>query len=116
MRFLLILLLSLPAVVWAQTVVEEDPAPRLYAGKIVVSIDFEGLRGSLREELGYLVEQDVGVAYNPRAVRRTLELLYRLGRFRTVEARVVERPGGVGLVLHVELSPTIARVELQRRV
>lgn len=113
MRFLLILLLSLPAVVWAQTVVEEDPAPRLYAGKIVVSIDFEGLRGSLREELGYLVEQDVGVAYNPRAVRRTLELLYRLGRFRTVEARVVERPGGVGLVLHVELSPTIARVELR---
>lgn len=113
----LLLLVAAPAVVHsaepdkAEAVEESDP--RRFVGENVVSVRFEGLRGAAREELGYLVEQQVGAPYDPRAVRRTLELLFRLGRFESVSARVEARSGGVGLILVVEPSPTIARVQLQ---
>ncbi len=123
MRLLLTVLMLLAGPAWAQeeapapteAAAPERPQPRRYAGSIVQSVRFEGLRSGLREEFIYLVDQKVGAPYDPRAVRRTLELLFRLGRFESVAARVVERPGGVDLVFVVEPSPTTARVELRGR-
>jgi outer membrane protein assembly factor BamA len=114
---LLVLALSLPGSVWAQATAQTElpagPAPRKFVGETVVAVEFRGPSGRFREqELGYLVEQKVGAPYDPRAVRRTLELLFRLGRFENVEARAVPRVGGVALILVLEPSPIIARVEL----
>ena len=101
--WLLTALLLVPALAVAQDVAVEEADPRRFAGERVVEVEFQGLDGALREEFTYLVEQKVGAPYDPSAVRRTLELLFRLGRFEQVEARAEARPTSIPLMPWVTL-------------
>lgn len=90
----------------------EDPTTR-YAGRTVVSVSFQAPVALDTDELRYLIEQEAGRPYSPSAVGRSVELLFRLGQFDEVQARVREVDGGVDLTFVLVPSPRIRRIELR---
>lgn len=88
--------------------------PTAYTGRIVREITVDAPRGVDTDQLAYLVDQPEGEPLNPQAVSRSLELLFRLGQFDSVEAAVVPLPdGSVELVFHLAPSPRIGRLQLR---
>ncbi len=83
-----------------------------FTGRTVVSVEFQAPRGFDTEELRYLVEQAVGEGYRPGDVGRSVELLFRLGQFDDVQARVREVEGGVALTFVLVPSPRIRSIRL----
>ncbi len=91
-----------------------DGQPTAYAGRIVRTVHLETPRGVSASQLAYLVEQDADAPLNPQAVRRSVELLFRLGQFDDVRAEVTPLPdGSLDLAFHLSPSPTIRRLILR---
>jgi len=82
------------------------------SGETVVEVAFEGPSSRASDEYMYLVEQREGRPYDPLAVRRSVELLFRLGQFDDVQARVVDVSGGLRLTFVLVSSPRIAAIRL----
>ena len=83
-----------------------------FSDQIVVEVAFEGLWRLSVDEVRYLVEQVEGQRYDLLAVRRSTELLFRLGQFDDVQARLAEVDGGLRLTFVVVPSPRIARIRV----
>jgi outer membrane protein assembly complex protein YaeT len=83
-----------------------------FSTEVVTEVAFEGLTRLSGEEVRYLVEQVEGELYDPLAVRRSAELLFRLGQFDDVQARVARVQGGVRLTFVLVPSPRIARIRI----
>jgi outer membrane protein assembly factor BamA len=84
-----------------------------WTGRPVAAVRFQAPRGVETEELRYLVEQRPGDPYDPQKVARSLSLLFRLGQFDDVQARVREGVDGLELTFVLVPSPRIGRVLLQ---
>jgi outer membrane protein assembly factor BamA len=82
------------------------------SGKAVVEVVFDGPSRRASAEYMYLVEQEEGGPYDPLAVRRSVELLFRLGQFDDVQARVSEVSGGLRLTFVLVSSPRIRGIRL----
>jgi outer membrane protein assembly factor BamA len=88
--------------------------PTLYAGRIVRAVQLETPKGVSASQLAYLVEQPIGAPLNPQAIRRSVELLFRLGQFDDVSAHVSPLPdGSVEVVFRLIPSPSIGRLALR---
>ncbi len=74
--------------------------PESFRGRRVVSIHFEGEGLTTSEGLGY-VEVRVGDRFSPRAIRRSVKLLYYLGLFGQVRALARAEGDGVGLTFEL---------------
>jgi translocation and assembly module TamA len=107
MRRLLLLLLLLPGLAQAA------PSSADYAGRIVKSVAVEGGRGLDEGSLRYLIEQAEGQPWDVQQVGRSVELIFRLGQFEDVQARVKEVDGGLALTFVVTPAPRIRRVLLK---
>ncbi len=105
---LLLALLLLPTPAAAQ----DADSVTAFTGRTVVDVGFQAPRGVDVEGLRYLIEQRIGEAYRPADVSRSVELLFRLGQFDDVQARVREVDGGVELTFIVVPSPRIRRIAL----
>lgn len=111
-RLLLWLALLAVAVPGVAGAVEVEPTA--YAGRIVRTVHLETPRGVSASQLAYLVEQEVDAPLNPQAVRRSVELLFRLGQFDDVRAEITPLPdGSLDLAFHLAPSPTIGRLALR---
>jgi len=84
-----------------------------HTGRSVVRVGFQAPAGLDTDELRYLIEQEEGRPYHPQRVSRSVELLFRLGQFDDVQARVREVQGGVELTFILVPSPRIRRIELR---
>ena len=102
-------LLLVPAAAGAQ----DGAAVTEFTGRTVVAVGFQAGPGVDVEGLRYLIEQTVGDPYRPADVARSVELLFRLGQFDDVQARVREIDGGVELTFVVVPSPQIRRIALR---
>ncbi|MCO4772233.1 MAG: BamA/TamA family outer membrane protein [Deltaproteobacteria bacterium] len=88
--------------------------PTTFSGRIVRAVHLETPRGVAAAQLAYLVEQPVDEPLNPQAVRRSVELLFRLGQFDDVRADVTPLPdGSVELTFTLSPSPRIGRLALR---
>jgi len=100
--------LGTPMGAWAQDASTE------YSGRIVRAVHLDTPPGVSASQLAYLVEQEVGTPLNPQSVRRSVQLLFRLGQFENVVAGVDVLPdGSVELTFALEPSPRIARLALR---
>lgn len=106
-RLLLLLLMLLPSAALAQGPSEQ------WAGRVVRSVAFDVPPGVDEASLRYLVEQDEGQPYDVRRVGRSVELIFRLGQFDDVQARVREVADGVALTFVVTPAPRIRRIVLR---
>ena len=109
---ILLLLLLLPTSVLA------DGSAADYSGRVVRAIHVQAPADMDEESLRYLVEQAVGQPFDVQGVGRSVELIFRLGQFDDVQARVMERPDGLELTFVVTPAPRIRRILLKgaRRV
>lgn len=76
---------------------EDPPEQAREAAPRVLRIELLGANGNDLEELRHLVVVDEGERLSRRNVRRSVQRLYRTGRFANVEAYAEERVGGVHL-------------------
>ena len=83
-----------------------------WSGQTVVEVAFQGPARLAVDELRYLVEQEEGAAFELLRVRRSTELLFRLGQFDDVQARVAEVEGGLRLTFVLVPSPRIRRIRV----
>jgi outer membrane protein assembly factor BamA len=90
----------------------DDPSREL-RGKRVVDVLFDAPRSVRTDDLRYLVEQAVGEPWDPQAVRRSIELLYRLGNFDAVSARARPHGDGVDLIFALDASERNVGVRLR---
>jgi outer membrane protein assembly factor BamA len=104
---LLLALLAAPSVR-----AQDEATITAHTGRQVVQVGFQAPDGFDTDELLYLIDQDVGRPYSPQRVGRSVELLFRLGQFDDVQARVREVEGGVELTVVLVPSPRIRRIEL----
>lgn len=112
MRRLLCLLAAL--LLWAGPAgAQEADSVTRFSGRSVVRVGFQAPDGLDTDELRYLIEQEEGHPYQPQRVSRSVELLFRLGQFDDVQARVREVQGGVELTFVLVPSPRIRRIEMR---
>jgi outer membrane protein assembly factor BamA len=91
-----------------------DVDPTQFTGRILRSVELDTPRGTSLAQLAYLVEQQAGDVFNPQSVRRSVELLFRLGQFDDVRARVTPNDdGSLDLVFVLEASPRLAGIRLR---
>ena len=91
-----------------------DVDPTAFTGRVVRSVRLETPRGTSANQLAYLVEQKAGEVFNPQSVRRSVELLFRLGQFDDVQARVItDADGSLELVFVLAASPRVVAVRLR---
>jgi len=107
---LLLGLCQVPGLVSASP--KEQLSAEDFTDQLVMEVSFEGLTRLSLDEVAYLVEQVEGQAYDPLAVRRSAELLFRLGQFDDVQARVSPVNGGLRLTFVLVPSPRIARIRI----
>ena len=108
--FLLLSSLQVPAVSHAEP--PDELSSTDFTDQLVVEVAFEGLVRLSLDEVRYLVEQVEGEPYDPLAVRRSAELLFRLGQFDDVQARVAPVDGGLRLTFALLPSARIARIRI----
>lgn len=107
---ILALLTLLAAPAWAVDVVD----PTQYTGRVVRAVTVDAPRGTPARQLTYLIEQKEGTVFNPQSVRRSVELLFRLGQFDDVQARLTtNEDGSLDLVFALRPSPRIGGVRLK---
>lgn len=112
MRRVLLLLLGL--MLLGVPALGADVDPTAYTGRVVRSVRLDAPRGISSGQLSYLVEQQAGAAFNPQSVRRSVELLFRLGQFDDVQARVSTNDDGtLDLVFVLTASPRLAGIRLK---
>ncbi len=92
---------------------DEASSPTRFSGQTVVAVGFEAPSSVPTEELRYLVSQETGHPYNPQAISRSLELLYRLGQFDAVRAQAQPVTGGVALTFVMVPSPRLGAIRLR---
>ena len=109
----LLLVLVAALLVAAPARAQESDTVTRHSGRTVVRVGFLAPGGFDTDELLYLIEQDEGRPYQPQRVSRSVELLFRLGQFDDVQARVREVSGGVELTFVLVPSPRIRRIELR---
>jgi len=106
-------LLSLIALLFsAAPASAEELVARDLTAMTVVEVAFEGPSGLAFNEFRYLVEQEEGRPFDPLRVRRSTELLFRLGQFDDVQARVATVTGGLRLTFVLVPSPRIAAIRI----
>lgn len=84
-----------------------------YAGQIVRTIDVQAPSDLDESSLRYLVQQAEGQPFDVQLVGRSVELIFRLGQFDDVQARVSELPDGLALTFVVTPAPRIRRILLK---
>lgn len=91
-----------------------DVDPTRFTGRVLRVVRLETPRGTSSGQLAYLVEQKAGDVFNPQSVRRSVELLFRVGQFDDVQARVTtNEDGSLDLVFVVVASPRLAGIRLR---
>ncbi len=91
-----------------------DVDPTQFTGRVLRAVRLETPRGAASGQLGYLVEQKAGDVFNPQSVRRSVELLFRLGQFDDVQARVTPNDdGSLDLVFALVPSSRLAGIRLR---
>jgi outer membrane protein assembly factor BamA len=112
-RLLALVTLAVALLGAATAAAQESDAVTRFSGRTVVHVGFQAPEAIDTDELLYLIEQEEGRSYQPQSVGRSVELLFRLGQFDDVQARVREVQGGVELTFILVPSPRIRRIELR---
>lgn len=83
-----------------------------HTGKRVAAVQVIGPESSNIAELTRFLEIRKGDVYSARKVRRTIEVLAKLGSFHRIRVEAVEVAEGVVLTIHVEPIPLIRKITL----
>lgn len=102
----LLLLIAWPAAAGAADALE-------YTGRRVDAVSVRGPDGYDARPLERFLEIRPGDPYSQRQVRRTLELLTKLGEFDRITVSASEAGGGLALVFQVQPKPRIRRISLK---
>lgn len=95
--------MAIHAVAWGQ-------AP---LGETVTKVTFSAPAEVDREKLERFVEIRTGEPFRRRAVRRSLELLEKLGEFREVEAFARPHQGGVEVIFRLTPRPRLRHIDIR---
>lgn len=95
---------------WAQGISGEDAA---LAGLTISRVDIVGLNRVSRQTVLNTIRTATGNPYDPRTVRLDVDLLYRLGEFRTVDVRAALQPDRTVVVTYtLGEQPLLAGVDV----
>ncbi|HVO30210.1 MAG TPA: POTRA domain-containing protein, partial [bacterium] len=81
-----------------------------YDGRPVAHVDVLPPRGTSAAELARFLEVRAGEPYSSRKVRRSIEVLSRLGDFSSIDVLAAESPAGLLLTFRILPVPRIRRV------
>ncbi|MBI3609034.1 MAG: outer membrane protein assembly factor BamA [Nitrospirae bacterium] len=88
-------------------------APGVYDGRPIVAVDLVGPKAPTREAFEELTKIRPGKPYSAAALRRTIDLLYRLGEYTDIRVDAEPRDDGVALTISFVAKIRFKAVELR---